>query len=162
MPRRRFANLILLIAVWAAAFAAAADERTLYKSVLRNGRIVYGDEPAANARSTEQIKVERHAADPQEAEAAQRALGLTRAQLLRDAAARAARLKQLDNAVLGAYADLMDADARRVQGRDIQEGDRRGRRLLAPYGQRQRDLQAESDQKRRRLEALLRERAALQ
>ena len=75
---------------------------------------------------------------------------MTRAQLLRDAGARAARLKQLDNDVLGAYGDLQDAQARRAQARDIQEGDRQGRRLLAPYVQRQRDLQVEVDQKRRR------------
>lgn len=162
MPCRRLPDIVLCLAVWAIASPGAADERTLYKSVLRDGRVVYGDEPSAGAKRTEQITVERHAADPQTAEAAQRALGLTRAQLLRDAEARAARLKQLDNAVLGAYGDLRDVEARRVQGRDIQEGDRQGRRLLAPYVQRQRDLQAEADRKRRHLEALLRQRAALQ
>lgn len=161
MSYLRFLKMVLCLAGWAAALPGVADERTLYKSVLRDGRVVYGDEAASGARRTEQITVERHAADPQAAAAAQRALGMTRAQLLRDAGARAARLKQLDNDVLGAYGDLQDAQARRAQARDIQEGDRQGRRLLAPYVQRQRDLQVEVDQKRRRLDALLRERSAL-
>ena len=160
--RHRLVFVTICVAGLASAFGAAADERTLYKSVLRNGRVVYGDAPTANARSTEQITVERHASDPQEAEAAQRALGLTREQLLRDAAARAARLKQLDNEIADAYGGLKDADTRRAQGRQVQAGDRQGRRLLASYLQRQRDLEGAAEQKRQQLEKLLQERAALQ
>lgn len=160
MPR--LVHLTICVAVMAAVFGARADERTLYRSVLPNGRVVYSDEPTPKAKSTEQITVERHAADPQAAEAAQRALGLTREQLLKDAAARAARLKQLDNEVGAAYSELKDADARLAQGRDMREGDRQGRRLLAPYVQRQRDLQGAADRKSQQLEKLLRERAALQ
>ena len=158
----RFVHLMICIAISAAVFGARADERILYKSVLPNGRVVYSDEPTPKAKRTEQITVERHAADPQEAEAAQRALGLTREQLLKDAAARSARLKQLDNGVVAAYSDLQEADAQLARGREIRDGDRQGRRLLAPYVQRQRDLQNAADQKRQHLEKLLQERASLQ
>lgn len=160
MPR--LVPLSICVAVLAALFGARADERMPYKSVHPNGRIVCSDEPTPNAKTTEKITVERHAADPQAAEAAQRALGLTREQLLKDAAARSARQKQLDNEIDAIYSEFKDADARRAQGRGVQEGDRQGRRLLAAYTQRQRYLQRAADQKSQQLERLLRERAALQ
>ena len=159
--RRRLILMTICLGGLAAGFGAHADERTLYKSVLRDGRVVYGDQPSTNARSTERITVEKHAADPQQAEAAQRALRLTREQLLQDAVARVARRKQIDNAVIDAYSDLKDAEARRVQGREIREGDRQGRRLLSTYTQRQRDLEGEAERKRQQLERLLMQRAAL-
>lgn len=160
--RCRIVRMTICCAMFGGALDADADERILYKSVLRNGHVVYGDAPAENARSNQQITVERHADDPQEAAAAQRALALTREQLLRDASARAARLKQLDNEVVDKYGELQDAMARREQGREIQAGDRQGRRLLAPYQQRQRDLQRAVDQARQQLEIRLQQRAALQ
>ena len=48
-----------------------AEERILYKSIMPNGQVVYGDEPEAKAKRSYAISVEPHPADPQQAEAAQ-------------------------------------------------------------------------------------------
>ncbi len=141
---------------------ATAEVRTLYRSVLPDGRVVYGDEPAPSAQRSQKIIVEPHPPNPQQAEAALRALSLTRAQLLRDAAARDARLKQIDNDIAEAYPALKEAEARRSQGQEMQEGDRQGRRLTSSYVERQRMLRIAEQQARQRLDRLLSERAALQ
>ena len=83
-----------------------AEERILYKSIMPNGQVVYSDEPEAKAKRSYAISVEPHPADPQQAEAAQRALAMTREQLLKDAAARSLRLKDLDNQITSAYEEL--------------------------------------------------------
>ena len=145
-----------------AAFVARADERILYKSVLPGGRVVYSDAPAPNAKRSEKISVERHPPNPQDAEAAQRALTMTRAQLLRDSATRAARLKQIDNQVDETYSELKRAEAAMEQGQEIQEGDRQGRRLLPAYSQRRQALAGAVQRARQRLDKLLAERGALQ
>ena len=161
----RIERLVVRAAIAAAglavAFAALAEQRILYRSVLPDGRVVYGDAPAANARRTEQIVVEPHPPNPQETEAALRALALTRAQLLRDAAARKARLGQLDNQVAETYDELREAESRREAGREVGEGDRQGRRLADAYFVRQRAVEGAVQQARLRLDRLLRERAAL-
>ena len=141
---------------------AFAEQRTLYKSVLPNGRIVYSDEPVAKARRSQKISVDPSPASPQQTADALRALSLTRAQLLRDASAKDARLKQLDNEIADAYAGLKDASARRLQSREVGEGDRQGRRLVAPYFERQRKVELEEQQARDRLNRLIAERAVLQ
>lgn len=158
----RIVRILVVLAGLVAASSAAAEERILYRSVLPGGQVIYGDAPALRAKSTLAIAVEPHPPDPGQAEAAQRALELTRAQLLRDAAARAARIRQLDTEIAGAYEQLRAAKAARERARDIQEGDRQGRWLLAPYGQRQRSSQVEVERWGRQLDKLVRERRALQ
>lgn len=74
--------------------------------------------------------IERRAADPQQEEAAQRALALTRAQILRDADARAARLRQLDNEASDVYERVRQVQEQREAGKSEMEGERQGRRLL--------------------------------
>lgn len=160
--QRYVIRAVIAAAGLAVAFAALAEQRILYRSVLPNGRVVYGDAPAANARRTEEIVVEPHPLNPQQTEAALRALALTRDQLLRDAAARKARLGQLDNQIADASDELKEAESRREAGREVREGDRQGRRRLAVYFERQRALEGAVQQARLRLDRLLRERAALQ
>ena len=157
---------ILLQAVAAAgcaiAFAGGAAEQSFYKSVLPNGRIVYGDAPAVNAKRAEKITVRTDTSTSDiDAEAAQRALHSSRQQLLRDAAARTARLAQLETGIVSAYNDLKDTQEARESGRVVQEGDRQGRRFSASYWERQRSLEAEVLKARQRLDKLLAERAAL-
>lgn len=144
------------------ALVASAEERLLYKSVLPNGRVVYGDAPAAQARRSEKISVEAHPPNPEDTAAGLRALTLSRQQLLRDAAARSARLRWLDNQIGTTYAELQEANAQRESGREVQDGDRQGRRLAGAYFARQRALEAAALAVRRRLDALLRERSAVQ
>lgn len=162
----RLARMALCAATFSgllgAAFAVRADERILYKSVLPDGRVVYADAPAPNAKRTEKIAVERHPPNPEDAAAAQRALTMTREQLLRDSATRAARLKQIDNQVDETYSELKRAQAAVEQGKEIQEGDRQGRRLLPAYFQRRQALAGAVQQARQRLDRLLAERRALQ
>ncbi|WP_373715329.1 DUF4124 domain-containing protein [Roseateles sp.] len=143
------------------ALAAMPAERTLYKSVLPDGRVVYGDAPDPQARRHEKISVEIHPADAAQTEAGLRALAMTRQQLLRDSEARAARLRQLERQIVTAYAELQAAEAERERGSAVQEGDRQGRRFSAAYLQRQRTLEAAALRQRRSLDALLRERSAL-
>lgn len=143
------------------ALAATPAERTLYKSVLPNGRVIYGDAPDPQARRHEKISVEIHPPDPAQTEAGLRALALTRQQLLRDAQARAARLRQLERQIVTVYADLQAAEAERERGTAVQEGDRQGRRFSAAYLHRQSTLEAAAVRLRRSLDALLRERSAL-
>lgn len=157
----RLLRSVLAVALLGWALAASSAERTLYKSVLTNGRVVYGDAPDPQARRSEKISVEIHPPDPAQTEAGLRALAMTRQQLLRDAEARAARLRQLDRQIVTTYAELQAAEAERERGSAVQEGDRQGRRFSAAYLQRQRTLEAQALRQRRSLDALLRERSAL-
>ncbi len=138
------------------------SERVLYKSVLPGGRVVYGDAPASAATRTDRIAVEIHSANPQDSDAAQRALVLTRQQLLHDSAARLDRLRQLDNQIIATYTELNRAQVQREQGREVQDGDRQGRRISSRYLERQRGLERAALQVRQRLDALVLERTALQ
>lgn len=145
-----------------AALSGFANERILYRSVLADGRVVYADEPVPNARRSDRIAVERHEPNPADAAAAQRATAMTRAQLLRDAAVRAARLRQLDNLIGDTYDELKAVELQREQGREVGEGDRQGRRFSAGYLQRQQALDNAVVRVRQRLNALTSERSALQ
>lgn len=155
----RAAALVLALT---AAGMAAADQQTLYKSVLPNGEVVYADSPQPGARRTDELSVEPHPPDAQVTLAAQRDLAAMRVQLLRDADARSARGQQLDRDIASVSSQLRDAQARQEQGRAVQEGDRQGRRLIAPFWQRQQILDNEVQRARQALGALIRERAALQ
>ncbi|NUZ09074.1 DUF4124 domain-containing protein [Piscinibacter koreensis] len=157
----RLLRIALAVAGLGWATLVMPAERTLYKSVLPNGRVVYGDAPDPKARRNEKITVENHPADPVQSEAGLRALAMTRLQLLRDAEARALRLRQLDRQIVAEYAQLQAVEADRERGSAVQEGDRQGRRLVANYWQRRRGIEAAALQARRRLDALLRERSAL-
>lgn len=159
---RRFFSVAVAIAGCTIALRSFAAEQTFYKSVLSNGRVVYGDAPATGAKRTEKITVRTDTpASEFDAAAAQRALEMSRQHLLRDAAARTARLTQLETEIATAYNELKDSGEAREVGREIQEGDRQGRRLLTPYWERQRSLEAAVRQARQRLDKLLAERAAL-
>lgn len=155
----RFAALVLLCA---AATATLADERTVYRSELRDGRVVYGDAPVPGARQSLRIQIERHAGNPQQEEAAQRALTLSRQQILRDADARSARLRQLDNEASDSYEAVRKAQQELESGSTVREGDRQGRRLLPSYWDRQRRLQLQLRAEQQRLESILEQRSALQ
>ena len=130
--------------------------------MLPNGRVVDGDAPAAQARRIEKISVEVHPPSPEDTAPGQRALSLSRQQLLRDAAARSAGLRLLDIQIVTTYTELQEADAQRECRREVQDGARQGRRLAGAYFARQRALEAAALQVRRQLDALLRERSALQ
>jgi|GEM_PF-848762 len=158
---QRLLRSVLAVAGLGLALAATPAERTLYKSVLPNGRVVYGDAPDPQARRHEKISVEDHPPDTAQTEAGLRALALTRQQLRRDAEARAARLRQIERQIVAVYADLQAAEGERERGIAVQEGDRQGRRLSSAYLQRQATLEAAALRLRRSLDALLRERSAL-
>ncbi|WP_093307188.1 DUF4124 domain-containing protein [Variovorax sp. NFACC27] len=145
-----------------AACTAMGDQRTLYKSVLPSGEVVYADSPQPGAKRTDELLVEPHPPNAQATQAAQRDLTAMREQLLRDADARAARGQQLDRDIASAAGQLRDAQARQEQARNVQEGDRQGRRLVGPFWQRQQMLANEVQRARQALNALQRERAALQ
>lgn len=141
---------------------AVAGERILYKSVLPDGRVQYADEPIGGAKAVEKIRVEPHPANEKDAQAARRALALSRAQLLRDIDARNARLAELEHLIDRQYVRLQDVQVQREQGAAVGEGDRQGRRMTPRYGERQRQLAAAVQQETMRLDALLRERSQLQ
>lgn len=145
-----------------AAFVAMADQQRLYKSVLPSGEVVYADSPQPGAKRTDELFVEPHPPDAQATRAAQRDLAAWREQLLRDADARSARGQQLDRDIASVAGRLRDAQARQEQGRAVREGDRQGRRLVGPFWQRQQMLDNEVRRARQALDALQRERAALQ
>ena len=149
-----------LLLVWAT--SACAEERILYRSVLAGDRVVYSDAPIAGARSSRRIIVEPHPADERQALAAQHALALTRARLLKDFEARTARLQQLDNEIASAYERLGQARLQQERGRGVRDGERQGRRLTPPYWQRQRALENAVTQHTRQLDALVPEPAPLQ
>ena len=151
----------VVVACLGVALPCLADERILYKSIMPNGQVVYGDAPEPDARRTDTISVEPHPADPKAAEAAQRALDVSREQFLRDAAARASRLKELDKQIVQAQGELQDRQAKQAAGRQAEEGERQGRRLTIRYGQRQRTLALDTEQARRKLDKLIAERDAL-
>ena len=157
----RLAPTALALVFLGGAFTSMADERILYKSILPNGQVVYGDEPEPQAKRSIAISVERHPPSPQEAEAAQRALAMTRAQLLRDAAARAVRLKQLDNQIGDVYDEFQNLRSKQRAGREVGEGDRQGRRFSHQYAQRQHALLLAAAQAQQRLDNLVTERTAL-
>lgn len=152
----------LLLLLCAVAAAAPGDERIVYRSEMRDGRVIYGDAPAPGARQSLRIEFERHAVNPQQEAAAQRALALTRQQILRDADARAARLKQLDNEASDAYEALRQAQQMLENGKGVLEGERQGRRLTNSYWERQRRLEMELRAQQQRLESILNQRSALQ
>jgi hypothetical protein len=159
---RRKVNWTAAVVGCSIAFGSCAAEQIFYRSVLSNGRIVYGDAPATGAKRTEKITVRSDTPSSEiDAAAAQRSLDMTRQQLLQDAAARSARLTQLETEIAAAYNQLKVSKEAREAGRDIQEGDRQGRRLLAPYWERQRSLETEVRQAQQRLDKLLAERAGL-
>ena len=144
------------------AMGSGAAEQSFYKSVLPNGRVVYGDEPVAGAKRADKITVRTDTSTSDvDAAAAQRALHMTRQQLLRDADARTARLAQLDPEITSAYGELKNAQEAREAGQAMQEGDRQGRRILPQYRERMRNLDAQVLIARQRLDALLADRRAL-
>ena len=153
---------IVAIVGYSIAFGINAAEQTFFKSVQPNGRVVYGDAPTAGAKHTEKITVRTDTLNSEaEAETAKRALQMSRQQLLRDSAARSARLTQLESQIAATYSELQSAQAERDSGRDMQEGDRQGRRQTAQFWERQRRLDAAVRQIRQNLEQLLAERNAL-
>lgn len=157
---RQLLNRALVVAACAIAIESGAGEQTFYKSVLPNGRVVYGDAPAEGAKRSQKVTVQTDVPSP-DANAARRALEMSRAQLLRNAAARDARLTQLEGEISAAYAAHKAAEQEREAGREIQESDRQGRRLLPQYAERQRALVTAVKQTQQVLDKLLSERAAL-
>ena len=158
----RYLTLAVAIAGYSIAFGTKAAEQTFFKSVQPDGRVVYGDSPTAGAKHSEKITVRTDTLNSEaEAEAAKRALQMSRQQLLRDSAARSARLTQLESRIAATYSELQSAQAERDSGREMQEGDRQGRRQSAQYWERQRRLDAAVRQIRQDLDRLLAERNAL-
>lgn len=144
------------------ALPATAAERILYKSVLPNGRVLYADKPVDGAKSVEKIRVEPGLLNGSDAEAARRALALSREQLLRDSAARDARLRSLEHLIDQQYVRVQEAHDQRERGASVEEGDRQGRRRTPQYFERQHRLESAVQEENRRLAELLRERAQLQ
>ena len=97
-----------------------------------------------------------------DAEAARRALALSREQLLRDSAARDARLRSLEHLIDQQYVRVREAHDQRERGASVEEGDRQGRRRTPQYFERQHRLESAVQEENRRLAELLRERAQLQ
>lgn len=153
------AGLVLSIA--AAPLPAFADERSVFRSQMPDGRVVYADAPVAGAVRSARLLVELHPGDPAQALAAQQALEATRERLLREAHARALRAEQLDERLRLATGELSLALSAQAQGEAIGEGDRQGRRLTPSYWQRQQRLDAAVAIARERLNALGAERAGL-
>lgn len=159
-PRLRAAVLALCAAV--AAATAIAGERTVYRSELPGGRVLYSDAPAEGAGRVQSLKVEPHPADAQQARAAQRALAARREGLLREGQVRAERLSQIDAHAQRASEELQWARAEREAAQGIREGDRQGRRLTPSYWQRQQRAADAEARAQQRLDGLARERAVLQ
>lgn len=121
-----------------------------------DGRILYSDVPVPGALSVRPIRIEPIA------EGARHEHVSPQADLLRQADARASRLRQLDQMVNDAYETLQAVQREQVAGRDVVEGERQGRRLLPSYADRQRSLQSKVLAATQRLEQLVQERSALQ
>lgn len=141
--------------------AVFADERTVFRSQMPDGRVVYGDAPVAGAARSARLLVEPHPGDPAQALAAQQALEATRERLQREARARSLRAEQLDERLRLASRELSVALSAQAQGETIGEGDRQGRRLTPSYWQRRQRQDAAVAIARERLNDLAAERAGL-
>lgn len=141
---------------------AFADERSVFRSQMPDGRVVYADAPVAGAVRSARLLVEPHPGDPVQALAAQQALEATRERLLREGRARALQAERLDERLQLANRELSLALTAQAQGEAIGDGDRQGRRLTPSYWQRQQRLDAAVATARARLNALGAERASLQ
>lgn len=139
-----------------------AGERTVYRSELPGGRVLYADAPAAGAGRVQRLTVEPHPVDPLQALAARRALAAQRDALLREGRIRSERLAQIDSDVSKTREELQRAAAARAAAQDVQEGDRQGRRLTSTYWQRQQRAADAEARAQGRLDELIRERAVLQ
>jgi hypothetical protein len=152
--KRKRPGLWLALALITAVSAVNADQRMVYKSVLPDGTVVYGDAPVRGAAASQSLYVEPHPDDPDAAARSQAALARLQRSSAESFARREARVRELDAMVIRAEADAASARQRRVEGAQIQEGDRQGRRLNAAYGQRQAELAAEEARTSARLAAL--------
>lgn len=153
----RAAMLALCGAVGAG--TAIAGERTVYRSEMPGGRVLYSDAPAAGAGRVQRMMVEPHPADPQQALAAQRVLASWREALQREGRLRSERLAQIDAEARGVREELQRAAAGRAAAQDVQAGDRQGRRLTPTYWQRQQRAADAEARAQLRLDELTRERA---
>lgn len=164
MPSLQVRRVVVMWALCAAAgsLPAAAGERTVFRSEMPDGKVVYADAPLAGASRSVRLVLEPHPADPAQAQAAQRALQEARDRFRQEAQLRALRLGQLDARIALAARGLESAQAAQADGQGIGEGDRQGRRLTPAYWQRQQRLDAAVARARMTLDALTAERAALQ
>lgn len=148
---------IATLFIFAAGLTVAAEQHTLFRSVLPSGEVVDSELPAPGAKRAEKVAVEPYPPDPPATQKGEWELTAVRKGLLRDADAHAARRQQLDNDIADASVRLQDAQARREQGRAVREGDRQGRRLIAPFWQRQQSLETDVQRARQALNALTKE-----
>jgi hypothetical protein len=146
-------NRLALIVAGAAACALLqpAAAQTLYKSIMPDGRVVYGDKPAPGAAKVEQSQADTSksglggSVTPREREAVQE-LERTRKQ----------RESSRDK-VQAAQQALKEAEAAREAGKEPYAGERIGTaggssRLTDAYFERQRRLEAAVEKARRDLE----------
>jgi len=145
-----------LALIFAAAFfctlpAQPAGAQTLYKSIMPDGRVVYGDKPAPGAAKVEQPQIDTSkgglggSVTPREQGAVKE---MERSQQQREASQ--ARFQAATQA-------LKDAEAARDGGKEPREGERIGTaggasRLNEAYFERQRRLEAAVEKARRDLE----------
>lgn len=110
---RWFQAVVLALCVAAAAGAAAAGERLVYRLELPGARVLYSESPAVGAGRVERPAVDPHSADAQEALPAQRTLAAQREALLRASQVRSERPKRIDAEISRASEGLQ----RQIHGR---------------------------------------------
>jgi len=148
MFTKRNALLSLLLFIAQLPFPAAAQ--TLYKSIMPDGRVIYGDKPAPGAAKVEETKPDISkggigGSTQREAEALKE---LENARLKREGG---------DGVVRAAEQALRNAEAARAAGKEPLPGERAGTaggssRLTEDYYDRQRKLNDAVDKARRELE----------
>lgn len=150
----RIALMICLVLSGALVAAPDASARaTIYKSVMPDGRVIYGEQPQTGARTVEKsvVNVNDTGVQPISREAVEGAN--------RRASKRSQVLDEVSREVQAAEVDLRAAENEREAGREPLPGERLGivepgigTRLTEEYFQRQQMLEERMENARKRLE----------
>lgn len=150
MIRIAVMSCLLLGGVLTAALDASA-RATIYKSVMPDGRVIYGEQPQAGARTVEKsvVNVNDTGVQPVSREVIEGAS--------QRASKRSQALAEVSREVQAAEVDLRAAESEREAGREPLPGERLGivgpgTRLTEEYFQRQQMLEERVEQARKRLE----------
>lgn len=149
MKNSRLVSMVTTASLCALLFQPAAAQ-TLYKSIMPDGRVLYGDKPAAGAAKVEQIRpnTDKGGLGGNTTRQQETLNDIEKARLQREAR---------QDGVPEAAQALKDAEAARDAGKEPRANERTGTasggsRLTDSYFERQRGLDEAVEQARRRLE----------
>lgn len=148
--------VVVIALILSGTLAAAPDasaRATIYKSVMPDGRVIYGEQPQAGARTVEKsvVNINDTGVQPISREAVERAS--------QRASKRSQALEEVTREVQAAEVDLRAAENEREAGREPLPGERLGivgpgigTRLTEEYFLRQQMLEERLEKARQRLE----------